>query len=76
MGFPGRKRQCKSYWGQFSLMDCLGNTLGLPVPALVLRDARRSVSDEKEDRFQLLTVTNKIPSVSAMVESILFSSKS
>lgn len=66
----------ESYWGQFSLMDCLGNTLGLPVPALVLRDARRSVSDEKEDRFQLLTVTNKIPSVSAMVESILFSSKS
>lgn len=54
-------------------MDCLWNTLGLQVPALVPMAAQRSVSDEKEDGFQLLTETNKIPSVSAMVESTQYS---
>lgn len=36
------------------------------------RHAQRSVFDEKEDRFQLPTATNKTLSVSAEVESMLF----
>lgn len=68
MGFPGRKTQ-----RPLNLMDCLWNTLGLQVPVLVPMAAQKSVSDEKEDGFQLLTETNKIPSVSAMVESTQYS---
>lgn len=58
----------ESCWGQ-------GNPTAvehLRPPALVLRDAQRSVFDEEEDGFQLLTATNKTPSVSAEVESTLF----
>lgn len=56
-----------------SPMGHLWKTLGLQLPVCTLIDAWGSVSNEKEDGFQLPAVTNNMPSASVTAESTLSS---